>query len=261
MGQAEIGDKMEIRRTSTLFFGIVSLAFYAFLGLGTCECVRASIVVDLTDTGSVTGSIDGAVFTRDTEVLAGTGVFGTFVMIQAQGNNTIEKGYNSTGRPLRYDEKNSIHTHDLLAGDIPIVEWDGKDYFEFLLDINEPDNNSDPVDSFISLDTVKIYSSTTNFAADDANPLIANDLGILQYDMGIVRQAETKYCLTTAYSPMEAAGAICGCSFQSGPEPTQTITCTSTQNLGPRGSWLPEKTAPVLRSRSQGRPLRRTIRF
>ena len=164
--------------------------------LGCCFLPTASAAIqtlDLTDhvlplpAGVVAGEINGAWFTRDTSVLSGTGVFGTFVRIQANGNATVEEGYNTSARKVVFDEDNSIHTHDITAGQIPIVEYVvggvTKEFFEFLLDINEPASEKGKVaQNFLSLDDVQIYTSPTNFS-DGNNPTDPADLGTLVYAM------------------------------------------------------------------------------
>ena len=48
----------------------------------------------------------------------GTGVLDSFVRLAADGT---EKGYNTSGRPLPFDEKTNLtDTHDIQLGNIPI---------------------------------------------------------------------------------------------------------------------------------------------
>jgi len=111
----------------------------------------------------------GAFFTTTDNQSTGSGVIQSFVRIST--NNTSESGYNTSARPLEFDENNSgTFTHDLTLAAVPIVNIGGTNYREFLLDINQ--NNSqgcttsgNPVvatgDACLSLDQLQIFQSTT----------------------------------------------------------------------------------------------------
>jgi len=123
-----------------------------------CASVQAvPTIVDLTSAGS-SGEINGAVFLQfDPDTSTGTGLIESFVRIQ---NKVTEKGYNTDGRPLEYNEKTSHQfTRALPLSFIPEVKKDfgfGAGelvYYEFLLDINQL-KNTDP--TFFSLDQVQI---------------------------------------------------------------------------------------------------------
>ncbi len=97
----------------------------------------------------------------------GTGYIHAFVRIQAKnGENGIEQGYNTDGRPLQFDEKTSpSFTRSITLGQVPEVTVNGQNYFEFLLDINQ--NSSSPD---LSLDEVQIFlGSTGNLLGYDAS--------------------------------------------------------------------------------------------
>ncbi len=88
-----------------------------------------------------------------------------------------EDGYNTSGRPIDFDVKTDPNfTRDLLAGNVPLIDVGGSDYFEFLLDLNEPSHGQF---SPISLDKLQIYSSD----AGGKTTKILSDLGVLQYDL------------------------------------------------------------------------------
>jgi hypothetical protein len=115
--------------------------------------------VDLTETGGE-GFVNGAFFTNDAQG-AGTGVIDSFVRIST--NQSVEEGYNTSDRPLEFDENSSPNfTRDLLFSDIPIIfldpDGDGtfEAFLEFQLDINEPNTASA---KFLSLDEIEIYVS------------------------------------------------------------------------------------------------------
>jgi PEP-CTERM motif len=113
--------------------------------------------------------------------IVGTGVFQPFVRIQEPGNgnlvsNGIESGFNTDGRrgvgPLfreleNHDKGASNWNHSIKLSDIPTVTvCDGggttgsncKQYYEFLLDVNEQGNSPN---AGISLDEFKIFTAGT----------------------------------------------------------------------------------------------------
>ena len=128
-------------------------------------------VVDLTV--DLRGEIGGAEFLRADFRSSGTGVIDSFVRMR---RNVEEQGYNTSGRPVRYDELTDPNfTHDLLFGDIPTVQFEGNTFKQFILDINEPNGGGQ---QFLSLDKVNIYSSGTGSQTGDEDTL-----GTLHYSM------------------------------------------------------------------------------
>jgi uncharacterized repeat protein (TIGR01451 family) len=85
----------------------------------------------------------------------GSGVFYSFLRVQ---QTPTERGYNTDGRKLQFDENTSASfTHSFHLHDVPQVDIGGTIYREFQLDLNE--KNSDP-DWYISLDSFQVW--TTN---------------------------------------------------------------------------------------------------
>jgi hypothetical protein len=80
---------------------------------------------------------------------AGSGVFDSFVRLQADGT---ESGYNTDNNKPEFDTKKGNFTHSILLSDIPTVIEDGVPYWEIFSDIN--DSDSVPL---ISLDDVELY--------------------------------------------------------------------------------------------------------
>jgi len=108
--------------------------------------------VDLTSAGAV-GGANGAVFTQANPQPTGTGVIRSFVRVQSPGSATLEQGYNTSARPLQFDEnKSPVFTHSLRLSDIPEVNVNGTMYREFLLDINQ--SSSTPL---LSLDELRLF--------------------------------------------------------------------------------------------------------
>ena len=140
-------------------------------------------VVDLVN--FQTGAANGALFWRADFQSAGTGVIDPFVRVQhdsAPSNNAHspqghEQGYNTSGRPVQYDELTDPNfTRDLLFGEIPTVEVDGVLYKQFLLDVNEPNGGTQ---SLLSLDMINIYTSDTGSQTG-----LENTLGDLRWSLG-----------------------------------------------------------------------------
>jgi hypothetical protein len=118
------------------------------VAIGAPQVHGAATTLYLTTVGS-SGYIGDAYFEWVDEGSTGTGVIDSFVRMGT--NASIEQGYNTDG-PLEFDTKASTHTHSLLLSSVPIVQIDGVDYREFLLDIGEPGSAS-----LLSLDTIEIY--------------------------------------------------------------------------------------------------------
>ena len=119
-------------------------------------------MIDLTTSGS-SGTSNGALFLEAGIAPTGSGNIDSFVRVSS--NDPVEDGYNTSGRPLLYDENSSpTFTHDLLLASIPIVDIDGTNYREFILDINQKNSGTD---AFLSLDVLNIYTSASAYT----NPL------------------------------------------------------------------------------------------
>src|SRR4029453_16175065 len=110
------------------------LACAALVLLGATSA-QAAISLDLTAGG--TGSITtNDIFTTTDNSATGSGVIDSFVRVST--NETTEQGYNTSARPLEFDENTSAtFTHDLPLSIVPIVTLGGVEYREFLLDINQ----------------------------------------------------------------------------------------------------------------------------
>jgi hypothetical protein len=111
-------------------------------------------VLDLTAKDS-SGMINGGLFEQAEFQPAGTGVLDSFVRIQGHNKDGVEQGYNTDFRPVQFDEKTDApHTRSLLLSNVPIVNVDGTDYRQFILDINEPQGGGK---SEISLDSLQLF--------------------------------------------------------------------------------------------------------
>jgi hypothetical protein len=123
--------------------------------------------------GGDSGEINEALF-RFGDLGSGTGNFYPFLRING---TAVERGYNTSTRPLALDEDASW-TKKLQLHQVPYLWHGGKRYFQFNLDINEPNNKN----RYLSLDQVKIYTHPTEPTTPPANPDL---LGTLRYDMDV----------------------------------------------------------------------------
>ena len=146
--------KKEMNMKKTNGWLIVAGVVVAAICLSLAPSAGQAAVVDLTTAGS-SGTVNGAIFEQIDPQATGSGVIDPFVRVST--NDTIEEGYNTSGRPLEFDENSSpIFTHDLLLSDVPIVDIGGTLYRQFLLDINQTLPGS-----LLSLDEIQIYQSNT----------------------------------------------------------------------------------------------------
>jgi uncharacterized repeat protein (TIGR01451 family) len=120
------------------------------------EARTTPTVVNLTSAGS-SGSILGAQFVQSTSGAGGTGNIQSFVRIQKNG---VEQGYNTSSRPLQFDENNSPNfTRSFQLGSVAEVNNGGTLYYEFLLDINQQNSGGN---ALLSLDQLRLYVSPTD---------------------------------------------------------------------------------------------------
>lgn len=83
------------------------------------------------------------------------GTYDPFVRIQGAGNNGgVQQGYNTSTRPLQFDERpNREVTHNLKLSDVPIVTIGGVAYREFLLDVNQKNGAAK-----LSVEEIRIFT-------------------------------------------------------------------------------------------------------
>ncbi len=148
---------------STVFFGPVKLSASNNGNGGNGNGLSAPSTptcgancVNLTTIGS-SGTANGALFEQIAPQPTGTGYINPFVRLHSGGVAPTTQGYNTSARPLEFDEKNPLNlTHDLLLADVPVVTINGIQYREFFLDINESNGGTN---NFLSLDQIQIYQS------------------------------------------------------------------------------------------------------
>ena len=116
---------------------------------------QAATEYDLAYDGAVE-TVNGAVFMQwDEPKPMGSGVVDAFVGIQGDTGGP-QHGYNTNGT-LEFDTLSGGHTHALLLSDIPIFEFGGTNYREFLLDINQSVTHN-----ILSIDKLHIFLETTD---------------------------------------------------------------------------------------------------
>jgi hypothetical protein len=123
------------------------------------------------------GVINGAIFTTNFQQPAGTGVIDPFLTIQ---NAPTEQGYNGTNG--NFDTKRVPQwNHPETLGSLAQVNLNGTLYYEFIVDVNEPNN----VKKTISLDMLSVWTSPTvqSSTSVGSNGLFNGSLGTLRYEM------------------------------------------------------------------------------
>ncbi|MEB3416939.1 SdrD B-like domain-containing protein, partial [Alteriqipengyuania sp. WL0013] len=129
---------------------------------------------DLTTKTGSAAEINGSLFFIDQpDSSAGTGLIQAIVRVQDTGNDAtpgFENGYNSSARPVSYEENTSpSFTTSITLDEVPKVVIDGVEYYEFRLDINQL--NSSPL---LSLDNIQVFTSSIDangngIAGEDAD--------------------------------------------------------------------------------------------
>jgi hypothetical protein len=116
--------------------------------------------IDLTTAGNSGFDAGGIGFFQQINAQpTGTGVIDSFVRLQTpNGMTDFERGYNTSARPVQFDEKTDLtFTHDLNLSDIPTATGaTGIVYRVFLLDINQTGSNS-----LLNLNELQIFQSNT----------------------------------------------------------------------------------------------------
>ena len=160
-------------------------AFVA-ISVSSSLSVRAASV-DLT-TANSSGAINGVWFYQQSgDFSTGTGVFNPFLRLNAQGNDTTSQGYNTSGTQ-EFDE--DTWAKDLAISSIPIVGVPGNQYYQFVLDINEPAAANQKL---LSLDSVQLFGTDT--AALTGYPFTGNATKVYDMDFGSDSEVLLDYSL------------------------------------------------------------------
>jgi hypothetical protein len=124
--------------------------------------------VNLTTAGS-SGTLNNALFqSAGTNVTTANQTLTPFLRFNA--NAATVQGYNSSGRPLRFNEDSSgPFTRNIQLSDLTAVNVNGTSYYEFFLNVNEPGATTQ---NTVSLDQLNIYTGPTG-------SMTTNALGLL----------------------------------------------------------------------------------
>ena len=150
-----------------------------------------TVYYDLTSKTGSQALINGALFFNEQpDTSSGTGLIQAFVRLQDGGGGPgdgTESGYNTSDRPLSYEENTSpTFTKSILLSEVPIVEINGIQYYEFRLDINQLDSSP-----LLSLDALKLY--TSDVTSGDLSGLITSasftSLTTLVYDLDALQDS------------------------------------------------------------------------
>ena len=129
----------------------------------------------------------GALWSTSDSQSTGTGVIDSFVRIS--GNTDEVSGMNTSDRPLNQDENSSpTFTHDITEGIVPIVNIGGTNYYEFLLDINQ--TNEDP---FLTLEGLELCHSVAGNQEIAANENDCAGTDFYSLDAGGDNEVELDY--------------------------------------------------------------------
>lgn len=119
----------------------------------------AGTVCDLstaTATTDVSCTYGGAWFQTNEQHPTGTGFIDSFLRVQQNG---WEQGYNTSARPVQFDEKTDPNfTRNLLLTAVGTKDIGGTTYREFFLDVNEPAATNGGK-NLITLDQLEIFVS------------------------------------------------------------------------------------------------------
>jgi hypothetical protein len=150
----------------------MKFALTVVAGIAVAASSVQAVTIDLTQPGAQSGTINQALFETSDFRSGGTGVIESFVRLQQSG---FERGYNTSGRPVAFNENTSGQfTRDLTLGQVPVRSIGGTDYYEFILDINQTNNNP-----LLTLLQVKIYTSLVG-SQTTSN---VDSLGTMRYNM------------------------------------------------------------------------------
>jgi hypothetical protein len=143
------------------------------VGLGLLALCASSpgTTVNLLTVGT-SGTLNGAQYVQGNGG-SGTGVFPAFMQVTSNGTST--EAYNTTVNNTDDNGSSDQFNHEIQVSQLPIINVGGINYYAFLLDINE---NNNATDRYLSLDNVKIITSTTPNQSSEPLPT-----GTTRYDM------------------------------------------------------------------------------
>lgn len=163
-------------------FSLVATVLATALTFATAS--SSATVIDLVS--GTDGTANGTLYSRIDTQPTGTGVFQPFLRVQGKEQSVptgSEQGYNAdyaNAGDVPFDEKVGTWTHSLQFGNLVYTEINGVGYYEFLLDLDDPNSARQKL---ISLDKVQIYTSASALSAPYSTDL--STLGTKRYDMDV----------------------------------------------------------------------------
>src|SRR5947209_12342926 len=152
--------------------------------------VANATVVDLSQSLSSNGTINGALFYATDQQPAGTGFIDPFLRVQA---SPTEQGYNTDGG-FPFDDKNPHNfQHSVLLSSLMQFNVSGTEYFKFMLDVNQTGGSNHT----FTMTQLQIYTANSGLLL----PMSLNSdgtiaLGNLAYNMN--SGGATNTVITTA---------------------------------------------------------------
>lgn len=177
-----------IRNLLSTFSTKLGRVFFLLLAQLLLAATASATVIDLVTSGSAydSGTANGTIYTRIDDQPTGTGVFEPFLRIQA---SPLEEGYNAdyaNDPEAPFDEKVGVWTHSIQFSDLIYVELDSIGYYEFLLDLDDPNAANQRL---ISLNSVQIFTSANALSSPYSTDL--STLGTKRYDMDVGADGDT----------------------------------------------------------------------
>lgn len=151
----------------------------------------SATIVDLVnnDVGTVDTIYGTAIFQTVSPKPAGSGfvdnMSDVFLTMRANGS---EQGYNTDAKRAPYDvQRDSTRFNNTLQlSQLQTTTVNGVDYFQFVIDINEPNGGTK---SLISLDQLKLFTSTD----PSKSTMNIESLGIKRFDLDLPSDSFIKY--------------------------------------------------------------------
>ena len=132
---------------------------------------------------SIDGTIGGVALFTQASTLSGTGVFPSFVQLQATGQATVESGYNTTVNNVGSNGASDQFNHEIQVSNLSTVTVGGTAYYQFFLDINEANNATD---RYLSLDDLVVRISGTPNQSTVPLPAVGTTVWSLPTDTHIL---------------------------------------------------------------------------
>ncbi len=164
VGRAKQGqDNLRSAVIKAIRFIVLAASVAAVVCASTASAMTLANVVDLRTTGTA-GSVNGALFYQGSGQPSGTGMYDTFLRLQ---NSPVEQAFNTDYRNNGLAPLNAIsdpsYTRSITLGSLKAVNVNGRDYYAFNLDINQPNSGAG---RYLSLDQLRLYTADSGSLSD-----------------------------------------------------------------------------------------------